>query len=160
RSNRRRAGALSEFLVSAQELLTGDCFTSDIELPRKDEQRMFSGKTFLAVAVGSAALIGAAAGAVTVAVVGASSPTTTVTKTVGETVPTTATSNSGALTVNQIYRQASPGVVELTVTSQASVGPFGDSQEQQAQGSGFVYDRQGHIVTDEHVVDGAQSISV
>ena len=30
----------------------------------------------------------------------------------------------------------------------------------QAQGSGFVYDEQGHIITNQHVVDGAESVSV
>ena len=38
--------------------------------------------------------------------------------------------------------------------------PFGGQQPQQAQGSGFVYDPDGHIVTNEHVVDGATSVSV
>src|SRR5207244_12031564 len=38
--------------------------------------------------------------------------------------------------------------------------PFGDSQSRPAAGSGFVYDNQGDIVTDQHVVDGAQSLSV
>src|ERR687883_813684 len=34
------------------------------------------------------------------------------------------------------------------------------SQSQRAQGSGFVYDSKGDIVTNQHVVDGATSISV
>ena len=38
---------------------------------------------------------------------------------------------------------------------------FGLGQQQsQAEGTGFVYDTSGHIVTNEHVVDGAVSISV
>src|SRR5918911_1064153 len=36
----------------------------------------------------------------------------------------------------------------------------GGSQTQRAQGSGFVYDSKGDIVTNQHVVDGATSISV
>jgi putative serine protease PepD len=73
------------------------------------------------------------------------------------------------LTVNQIYRNASPGVVELTVTSGSSGSgsngfPFGggggSGQTQQAQGSGWVYDMKGDIVTDQHVVDGATAITV
>src|SRR5438105_4077957 len=66
------------------------------------------------------------------------------------------------LSVNSIYRAAYKGVVEITVTSQAS-GPStfgGGSQTQKAQGSGFVYDAKGDIVTNQHVVDGAQSVSV
>jgi len=42
-----------------------------------------------------------------------------------------------------------------------SGSPFPDGGgTQQAQGSGFVYDTAGHIVTNEHVVDGANSITV
>jgi putative serine protease PepD len=63
--------------------------------------------------------------------------------------------------VNSIYRNAYKGVVELTVTSQSSSGTFGGgSQTQKAQGSGFVYDANGDIVTNQHVVDGATSVSV
>jgi putative serine protease PepD len=63
--------------------------------------------------------------------------------------------------VNSIYRNAYKGVVELTVTSQSSAPTFGGgSQAQKAQGSGFVYDANGDIVTNQHVVDGATSVSV
>ena len=70
--------------------------------------------------------------------------------------------SAAPLSVNQIYRRAYRGVVEITVTEPAtSSTPFGGSGgTQQAQGSGWVYDTDGHIVTNDHVVDGAQSISV
>jgi putative serine protease PepD len=68
------------------------------------------------------------------------------------------------LSVTGVYNKARQGVVEITVQSTASDGgglPFdGGSQTQQALGSGFVYDAAGHIVTNQHVVDGAQQISV
>jgi S1-C subfamily serine protease len=84
--------------------------------------------------------------------------TTTVVRhvTVSSPQPTAATS---ALSVTDVYNRASKGVVEITVGSTSS-DPFGGSRAQQAQGSGFVYDEAGHIVTNEHVVDGADSISV
>ncbi|HZQ65901.1 MAG TPA: trypsin-like peptidase domain-containing protein [Gaiellaceae bacterium] len=63
------------------------------------------------------------------------------------------------LSVTGVYDRASQGVVEITVTSTAE-SPFGGAQTQQAQGSGFVYDSAGHVVTNEHVVDGARSASV
>jgi S1-C subfamily serine protease len=69
-----------------------------------------------------------------------------------------AASTSG-LTIGQIYRRSHEGVVEITVTS-ASARPFGGEGTQRSQGSGFVYDSKGHIVTNEHVVDGASSVSV
>ncbi len=53
-------------------------------------------------------------------------------------------------TLVDIYARVSPGVVSILVTTTQ-----GD-----AQGSGFVYDKQGHIVTNDHVVDGATSIEV
>jgi S1-C subfamily serine protease len=62
------------------------------------------------------------------------------------------------LSINQIYKRANKGVVEITVSSSAET-PFG-AQPQRGQGSGFVYDKEGHIVTNQHVVDGASSISV
>ena len=53
-------------------------------------------------------------------------------------------------TLVDLYARVSPGVVSITVlTDQGG-----------AQGSGFVYDKQGHIVTNDHVVDGATEIEV
>jgi putative serine protease PepD len=63
------------------------------------------------------------------------------------------------LSVNQIYQRAYKGVVEITVTAEGSESPFGGPRAQ-GQGSGFVYDRQGHVVTNQHVVQGASSVSV
>ena len=62
--------------------------------------------------------------------------------------------------LNQIYTSATPGVVDITVT-QSSSGGFGFGQQQsQAEGTGFVYDTKGDIVTAAHVVDGASSVKV
>ncbi len=109
---------------------------------------------------------GALAGAAVAVIIATStSSRTTATTTViqparGATLPTSLTSTRG-LTVNQIYRQAGPGVVDITVTSQANNGGFfGGSQQQQGEGAGVVYDTKGDILTDEHVVDGATSVTV
>jgi S1-C subfamily serine protease len=67
--------------------------------------------------------------------------------------------NTSGFSVNDIYRRDYKGVVEVTVT-QRQATPFGGSQAQQAQGSGFVYDKAGHIITNEHVVAGASFVSV
>ena len=70
------------------------------------------------------------------------------------------------LSINQVYEQAGASVVEITVsTSDGSSGayPFGGgggSSSATAQGSGFVYDDAGHIVTNAHVVEGATSMKV
>src|SRR2546422_9032502 len=68
--------------------------------------------------------------------------------------------SKSSLTVGEIYRRSYKGVVEITVTTQTNPQLFGGSQTQQAQGSGFVYNDNGDIVTNEHVVDGASSIAV
>jgi len=52
--------------------------------------------------------------------------------------------------LNQIYNQTRESVVLIVVTI-----PSG-----KAQGSGFVYDRQGRIITNNHVVEGASQITV
>jgi putative serine protease PepD len=69
-------------------------------------------------------------------------------------------STTSPLSVNEIYRRAYKGVVELTVSSTGQNPLGGGSGAQQAQGSGFVYDSNGDIVTNQHVVDGGSSISV
>ncbi len=71
-------------------------------------------------------------------------------------------------TLEQIYAQVDPSVVAIEVMEQASgssANPFFNQPGQgapqaQALGSGFVWDKDGHIVTNNHVVAGAQKISV
>jgi putative serine protease PepD len=106
-------------------------------------------------------LAGAAVGVGTFAALGGRTTTTT-TVVRASVADSKATSNtSGGLTVNEIYRRTSPGVVEVTARSTGgSQFPFGHSQESVGQGSGFVYDTSGHVVTNEHVVDGANSVTV
>jgi putative serine protease PepD len=70
----------------------------------------------------------------------------------------TSNATTGSLSVADIYRRSHESVVEITVTEANSSDPF--SQSAQAQGSGFVYDSQGNVVTDQHVVAGATKISV
>jgi putative serine protease PepD len=109
----------------------------------------------IAAALVGAAAIGAVVGAVTVVAV---DDTSTVVRevTVEGSQPTAQTSG---LSASQIYERANPSVVEITASGTSSA-PFGGSEQQQALGSGFVYDAEGHIVTNEHVVDGADSVSV
>ena len=77
---------------------------------------------------------------------------------------TAVAASSSRLGVGEIYRKVNAGVVEITATSKGarneSPFPFGDeqSQTQQAQGSGFVYDTDGHAITNYHVVQGSTSL--
>src|SRR6188508_1775935 len=100
--------------------------------------------------------IGAGAGAVAYSTFSSPDTKTIVRVPVGNAEPASSTS---ALTIGEIYRRSYKGVVEITVTSSRTT-PFGGQEKQQAQGSGFVYDLDGHIVTNEHVVDGVTSASV
>jgi putative serine protease PepD len=63
---------------------------------------------------------------------------------------TPAADTTGALSVNGIYRRARQGAVDIQVTTSGG----------RAEGSGFVIDSRGDIVTNNHVVDGAKSIEV
>jgi putative serine protease PepD len=115
-------------------------------------------KLSLPAALAAAALAGGGAGAgIYAATTGGSKTTTVVRETpVGNTQPAAAQST---LPVTQIYRRTYKGVVEITVTT-TTTDPFGGSQQEEGQGSGFVYDTKGDIITAAHVVEGASSVSV
>jgi len=114
-------------------------------------------RTLIASLLVAAAGIGAGGGAAAYAVLSSDKQTVVRQVSVGDSELTASTS---ALSVGEIYRRAHKGVVEITVSSTSSGTPFGGSQAQRAQGSGFVYDAKGDIVTNQHVVDGAETLSV
>jgi S1-C subfamily serine protease len=85
------------------------------------------------------------------------------------TAAATAISGNGAgPSINDIYKRAAPGVVQVTSTTIVNVPAdpffgnplFPQQQRQQSLGSGFVVDKAGHIVTNFHVVDGAKQVRV
>lgn len=59
----------------------------------------------------------------------------------------------------RVYASTNRGVVNIT-TAASSVGMFGDESTTSGSGSGFVIDTNGHILTNYHVVEGADSIQV
>lgn len=67
-------------------------------------------------------------------------------------VPTYTTDSERML--NTLYNNAAPSVVLIYVDVVTNQG------QGEATGSGFVLDQQGHIVTNNHVVEGARDISV
>jgi S1-C subfamily serine protease len=116
------------------------------------------------VALGGAALSGDLGGGTTTVV--RTSPAPTATARVADDDARVASGT--ALSVREIYRRAAPGVVQITSTDTTlqdtpSLSPgFGLPQapSQQALGSGFVIDKAGHIVTNYHVIEGADQIEV
>lgn len=67
-----------------------------------------------------------------------------------------------------LYAQVAPSVVNIQVTARGadiSMPGFGLPEDEEGpllegQGSGFIYDDQGHIVTNNHVIEGAESVLV
>jgi S1-C subfamily serine protease len=75
--------------------------------------------------------------------------------------------NESSNVVNQIYKADGDGVAfiesALAPTETESFSPFGEPEPQgggTATGSGFVIDSAGHILTNNHVIEGAEKISV
>jgi S1-C subfamily serine protease len=61
--------------------------------------------------------------------------------------------------VEAVYDQAGPAVVHIT-SRVITYDVFMQATPQEGTGSGFVYDTEGHIVTNYHVVADAESVSV
>src|SRR5690349_1940136 len=59
----------------------------------------------------------------------------------------------------EVYRTLSPGVVFIHSTSYAR-DFFGYVEEQEGSGSGSILDQEGNILTNYHVIEGAQQLSV
>ena len=73
---------------------------------------------------------------------------------------TSNTANSG-LSIKEIAAKASPSVVEINIEGQTTgYGFFGGTYTTQAAGSGVIISKDGYIITNNHVVEGATSISV
>ncbi len=69
--------------------------------------------------------------------------------------------------VNQIYKTDGDGVAfiesQLEPTETESFSPFGEAEPESggvATGSGFVIDGEGHILTNNHVIEGASKVTV
>jgi putative serine protease PepD len=116
----------------------------------------------------SVALASGAGGAAVATLADGSTTTSTrtVTETAAPSLPAALESGQG-LSANAIYERTKNGVVDIKVSqsgSSSSDSPFGDPEQQgqggTAEGSGFVIDKQGHIATNQHVVDGGGSMEV
>lgn len=63
--------------------------------------------------------------------------------------------------LTRLYEDVSPSVVHIRVAQQVSgFSGFADELYQRGEGSGFVWDTEGHIVTNDHVVENATTVEV
>ena len=117
---------------------------------------IFSALLGAVIAVGLAAVLG---------VGGGNDTTTTVVRqaSLGGDVRAASSGDGTALTARDIYKRDAPGVVFIRANvTESSSSAFGLPQQQQGQatGSGFVINKDGQILTNAHVVDGATKIRV
>jgi S1-C subfamily serine protease len=123
-------------------------------------------RRILPVALASAVIgAGAAIGIVDGLGVGGGGTSTTVVQQAPLAAPSATGNSDGGLTARDIYKRDAPGVVFVRaqiVQRTQSPFDFGLPQEQQgeATGSGFVIDRDGTILTNAHVVNGARKVTV
>jgi S1-C subfamily serine protease len=124
----------------------------------KDALRFVLQLPFLAGVLGG----GLVAAALLVAGVGRGTHTTTVVQQAPLT--SSAAQRASGLTPRQIYERDAPGVVfvssQIVQRVQSPFDLFPQVQRGQATGSGVVVDRDGHILTNAHVIEGAVKVTV
>ena len=106
--------------------------------------------TYFLAALVAALGLGAGTGAATYALL--TDESTTVVREVTVTEPQGTGVQTG-LSIGDIAERAQGSVVKISARGASSTRPG-------AVGSGFVFDRRGHVVTNEHVVSGAGTVSV
>jgi S1-C subfamily serine protease len=74
-------------------------------------------------------------------------------------VPSLTTGSANIL--NKIFKQTQDSVVQIARTvPQAGIVPDSSQENRTALGSGFLFDNQGHIITNNHVVGDAKTVDV
>ena len=117
-------------------------YTEDFQTRRSTPRKRGVSKTFLFGIISITLLLGFTLGLLSVGSIGNS--------------PFRSTSLYDEELVTSLFEEVSPAIVEISVISNT-----GDLLGQRVgTGSGFLIDREGHIITNDHVVDGADEISV
>lgn len=89
---------------------------------------------------------------------GSTSTATSTTKTLYHDAPTF-TSTQGAMSVTDVVKKVSPAVVTVSTKSVQNGGIFGAGISE-GVGSGFIINEEGNILTNFHVISGAQQVKV
>src|SRR4051794_19493696 len=74
--------------------------------------------------------------------------------------PDTGHAGSTPTDVSDIYARVAPGVAFISASGAPATTPFGGQEQSSATGSGFLIDGKGHVVTNDHVVEGARRFTV
>ena len=79
---------------------------------------------------------------------------------VRESTVTRTSDANGGRDVTDIHRDTGPGVVFIEARGVSDESPFGLPQEGEATGSGFVIDEEGFVLTNAHVVEGSNDVTL
>jgi putative serine protease PepD len=105
----------------------------------------------------AAAVLGGSVGAVATDALHSESQAAPAPVVAGRTIAAT----TSGLSPHDVYAEAKDSVAYITAQiTQASNGPFGQTEQGTATGSGFVVSSDGYVVTNNHVIDGASSVTV
>jgi len=80
------------------------------------------------------------------------------TPTVATVSPSAATATSATFDPERLYAAVSPAVV--TISNRQKINPNAATARQANAGSGVIFDARGDIITNRHVIDGAETIDV
>ena len=108
----------------------------------------------------AAAVIGGSAGAVATEALHNDSQASTINVASTSSGTSRTVANTTALSPHDVYEKAKDSVAYITSQiTQSSGSPFGQTQQGTATGSGFVVSSDGYIVTNDHVVAGASTVT-
>src|SRR5690606_16691515 len=118
-------------------------------------------KPLIAAAIGGLVVAVLGFGAISAGLIG---KTETTTRTIAAASPVSSGDENDPGLVNEIYERDGKGVGFITASGVSEEGsefdPYGQSQQGTATGSGFLIDKDGHMVTNNHVVSGSDDITV
>jgi len=119
---------------------------------------------FVVIVAGIAALSGAVAGGIAVFTALQKNPSTPVAQATA--IPTTPekvvqiSSSEIETTITQAVQEAGSSVVTIVGTIPGSITFFGQSPDSQVSGSGVILTQDGYVLTNNHVVDGTNQITI